>query len=142
MTYSTIDDATAMIARLGSRAYLAKSDIKSAFRLIPVSSTDFDLLGFFFNNAYYYDKMLPFGCKISCAIWDRFASFLHWLTQVHAQNLSILHYLDDFLFCGQDFNSSKKKILDTFLLLCSDLGVPIANEKTVQPTQVLIFFRH
>lgn len=127
-----------MIARLGSGAYLAKSDIKSAFRLIPVSSTDFDLLGFFFNNAYYYDKMLPFGCKISCAIWDRFASFLHWLTQVHAQNLSILHYLDDFLFCGQDFNSSKK-ILDTFLLLCSDLGVPIANEKTVQPTQVLIF---
>lgn len=138
VTYSTIDDAAAMIARLGSGAYLAKSDIKSAFRLIPVSSTDFDLLGFFFNNAYYYDKMLPFGCKISCAIWDRFASFLHWLTQVHAQNLSILHYLDDFLFCGQDFNSSKK-ILDTFLLLCSDLGVPIANEKTVQPTQVLIF---
>lgn len=52
MTYSTIDDAAAMIARLGSGAYLAKSDIKSAFRLIPVSSTDFNLLGFFFNNAY------------------------------------------------------------------------------------------
>lgn len=29
--------------------------------------------------------------------------------------------------------------MDTFLLQCSDLGVPIANEKTVQPTQVLIF---
>lgn len=39
--------AAAMIARLGSGAYLAKSDIKSAFRLVPVSSTDFDLLGFF-----------------------------------------------------------------------------------------------
>lgn len=81
--------------------------------------------------------MLPFGCKISCAIWDRFASFLHWLTQVHAQNLSILHYLDDFLFCGQNFHS-RKKTLDTFLSLCNDLGVSIANEKTVQPTQVLI----
>lgn len=99
VTYSTIDDAAAMIARLGSGAYLAKSDIKSAFRPIPVSSTDFDLLGFFFNNANYNVKMLPIGCKIGCAIWDRFASFLHWLTQVHAQNLSFLHYLAGFLFC-------------------------------------------
>lgn len=139
VTFLTIDDAAAMIARLGSGTYLAKSDIKSAFRLVPVSSTDFDLLGFFFNN--YYDKMLPFGCKISCAIWDRFASFLHWLTHVHAQNWSILHYLDDFLFCGQYFNSSKN-ILDTFLLLCSDLGVPIANEKNSSTNPSAHLFRH
>lgn len=30
------------------------------------------------------------------------------------------------------------KIFYAFLWLCNDLGVSIANEKTVQPTQVLI----
>ncbi|XP_062609590.1 uncharacterized protein LOC134271400, partial [Saccostrea cucullata] len=42
VTYSTIDDAAAIIAKLGRGAFLAKSDIKSAFRLLPVNSTDFD----------------------------------------------------------------------------------------------------
>ncbi|XP_048761600.1 uncharacterized protein LOC125670455 isoform X1 [Ostrea edulis] len=138
VTYSTIDDAADIIAKLGRGAYLAKSDIKSAFRLLPINSTDFDLLGFCFNDAFYYDKMLPFGCKISCAIWDRFACFLHWLTQNRSQNSSILHYLDDFFFCGRE-HSISKNTLDTFLSLCSDLGVPIANDKTVYPTQVLTF---
>lgn len=30
--------------------------------------------------------------------------------------------------------------MDTFLWVCNDLGVLIANEKTVQPTKVLIVF--
>ncbi|XP_061196003.1 uncharacterized protein LOC133204281 [Saccostrea echinata] len=138
VTYSTIDDAAAIIAKLGRGAFLAKSDIKSAFRLLPVNSTDFDLLGYHFNDGFYYDKILPFGCKISFAIWDRFAGFLHWLIQDCSKNASILHYLDDFLFCGKEL-SICKNTLDTFLYLCNDLGVPIANEKTVYPTQVLTF---
>ena len=136
--YSTIDDAAAIIAKLGRGTYLAKTDIKSAFRLLPVNNSDFDLLGFHFNHAFYYDKMLPFGCKISCAIWDRFACFLHWLIVDRSQNSSILHYLDDFLFCGREYSISKDT-LDTFLTLCSDLGVPIASDKTVFPTRILTF---
>ncbi|XP_061191718.1 uncharacterized protein LOC133199935 [Saccostrea echinata] len=47
--YSHIDDAAGMIALMGKGTLLAKSDIKSAFRLIPVAPSDFDLLGFKFS---------------------------------------------------------------------------------------------
>ncbi len=46
-----------MVQKLGQNAELGKSDIKSAFRLIPVSPQDFDQLGFYFNGNYYFDKM-------------------------------------------------------------------------------------
>ena len=50
--YSTIDAAAAIIAKLGRGNYLAKTDIKSAFRLLPVNNSAFDLLGFQFNHAF------------------------------------------------------------------------------------------
>jgi hypothetical protein len=137
--YSTVDDAAAMISNLGRGALLAKSDIKSAFRLLPVSPGDFDLLGFQFQDMFYYDKMVPFGCKISCALWDRFANFLHWLTEKHSANKFILHYLDDFFFCGKNQSNTCQQTLNTFRHICSDLGVPIAEEKTTSPTQILTF---
>jgi hypothetical protein len=44
--YSIIDDAIDMINRIGKGGKLAKTDIKSAFRLLRVSPSDFDQLGF------------------------------------------------------------------------------------------------
>ena len=37
MRYATIDDAIRLIKSLGKGCFLAKTDIKSAFRIIPVS---------------------------------------------------------------------------------------------------------
>lgn len=56
-------------------------DVKSAFRLIPVHPSDFELLGYSIHFLYYVDKCLPIGCSISCKIWETFANFLHWLNQ-------------------------------------------------------------
>ena len=43
--YATIDDAIKKISSLGAGCFLAKTDIKSAFRIIPLHHRDFDLLG-------------------------------------------------------------------------------------------------
>lgn len=69
---------------------------KSAFPLLPVSPVDFDLLGFRFQGSYYFDKMLPFVSK-KCALFDKFASFLHWLTQkyMYSQNNSLKSICSD-----------------------------------------------
>ena len=60
--YSTIDDAIKMIHKLGKNAKLAKCDIKSAFRLLRLSPGDFDLMGFKFENQFFFDKCLPISC--------------------------------------------------------------------------------
>lgn len=137
--YSCIDDAAAIVAVLGQGTLLAKSDIKSAFRLVPVNPTDFELLGFRFQNKYFFDKMLPFGASISCAIWEKFATALHWITQNQSRNPNLLHYLDDFLFAGPPKSKVCIDTLSVFKSVCSDIGVPIAEEKTTAPSTNIIF---
>lgn len=137
--YAKFDDAVSMIQHLGNGALLAKADIKSAFRLLIVSPGDFELLGFRLDNKYYYDKCLPMGCKISCALFEKFASFLEWVVSYRARNENTTHYLDDFLFGGAAESTGCQNLLDTFHQVCSELGVPIASEKTVFPTTSLIY---
>ena len=98
VTYSNIDQAADLIFKLGKGALLSKTDIKSAFRLLPITPSDFELLGIKFENQYFYDKMLPMGSSASCAIWEKFACFLHWSIGEKTKSSDILHYLDDFLF--------------------------------------------
>lgn len=44
--YASIDDTASIISALWPGALVAKSDVKSAFRLIPIAPSDFDLLDF------------------------------------------------------------------------------------------------
>lgn len=71
--YKNIGQAAEMIALAGEGVFLAKTDIKSAFRLLPVSPGDFDRFGLRFQGIFYVDNMLPFGSSISCALFDKFA---------------------------------------------------------------------
>ena len=48
--YATIDDAIRLIKSLGKGCFLAKTDIKSAFRIIFVSPNDFPLLKLFYQS--------------------------------------------------------------------------------------------
>lgn len=53
-----------MIQRLGHGSHLAKSDIKSALRLMPICPGDFELFGLKVDGGFYFDKCLPFGFDI------------------------------------------------------------------------------
>lgn len=137
--YSTIDDAANMIQALGKGTQLSSSDIKSAFRLLPIAPCDFELLGMTFEGKLYYDKMVPFGSSISCSLFNKFSTFLKWATQESSGNENILHYLDDFLFMEPASTPSPGKTLKQFQTTCKELGVPLSEEKTVAPTTNLIF---
>lgn len=66
-------------------------------------------------------------------------SSLHWFVQVTSGNNSILHYLDDFLFGGKAGSDQCSKTLKVFQDSCAQWGVPLAEDKTVNPTEILIF---
>lgn len=141
VNYTKFDDAVFMLQQIGRGGLIAKADIKSAFRLIPVRHADFDLLGICFENQYYIDMCLPFGCRTSCALFEKFSTFLEWYTRENLQLLQayLLHYLDDFLFGGPRGTNTCHIALETFISVCAELGVPVAEDKTVQPTTKLIF---
>lgn len=139
--YSSIDDAVHMIQELGRGALLGKTDIKSAFRLLPVYPGDFDLLGFKMDGKFYFDKCLPMGASISCSLFEKISSALHWIVeQKSVGGLSaLLHYLDDFLFGGKAQSNECGELMQSFHEVCSDLGVPLADEKTEGPSSTICF---
>ena len=111
---------------------LGKSDLKNAFRIIRVAVSDFDQLGFQFNDKYYFDKALPFGCSISCATFERFATFLESAVRRRSPVGRLLHYLDDFLFGGRKHTRDCHAITNHFHNCMSELGVPVASEKKLK----------
>ncbi len=125
--YASFDDAAIMVQAAGPNCELAKSDIKSAFRLLPVHPADFDLLGFKFDGKYYFDTAMPMGCSVSCSIFEKFATFLNWRLRQTTPFGEVMHYLDDFLFVGRPQSGECARLLAGFYDLCSQLGVPIAH---------------
>ena len=63
LNYVTIDDAAKAIIVKGAGALLAKVDIQSAYRMVPVHPDDRWLLGTIWENALYIDTALPFGLR-------------------------------------------------------------------------------
>ena len=61
VSYATLDDAIKEIRELGKGAFIAKSDIESAFRLIPIKKQDYHLLGFQWKDEFFFEKVLPMG---------------------------------------------------------------------------------
>ena len=139
VSYTTFDQAMKTVQQCGPGALLGKKDIKSAFRLLPVHPGDFDLLGIEFQGNYYIDKCLPMGSSISCATFEKFASFLEWEVRRRANIKSIEHYLDDFLFCGPKESGICQKAMLVFEEVCSEFGIPVAVEKTEGPCTCLVF---
>ena len=61
LSYVSIDTVAAIVASLGAGSLLAKIDIESAYRMVPVHPDDCPLLGFEWSGRIYCDAMLPFG---------------------------------------------------------------------------------
>jgi hypothetical protein len=95
--YVTIDDAIAGIKRFGPDCFLAKTDIESAFRLIPVHPDDYELLGMFWDGKYYFDKVLPFGLRSAPFIFNQLSDAFEQILLNNCKIYFACHILDDFL---------------------------------------------
>jgi hypothetical protein len=59
LKYTSVEVVAAMAQRLGEGALLAKLDIRSAYRFVPVSPRDRHLLGIEWRGAQYAGAMVP-----------------------------------------------------------------------------------
>ena len=136
--YSSIQDAITIIQQIGKSTFMAKSDIASAFTLVPIHPYDHHLLGFQWKKQYYYYTTLPQGAASSCFIFERISTALQWILQERLGVENVVHYLDDFLFLGRTKQQCLHSI-NIFQELCSQIGIPINHAKTEGPTTSLSF---
>ena len=63
LSYASVDDAVSVILQKRQGTLLAKLDLESAYRIIPVHPQDRHLLGMQFDGKLYVDVVLPFGLR-------------------------------------------------------------------------------
>ena len=138
LSYITVDDAINKILELGPNTLMAKIDIKSAFRLLPVHPADRHLLAMEWRNKIFIDTCLPFGLRSAPKLFNILADLLSWISMTKGVSFSI-HYLDDFLTMGPAGSSVCQQNLDIFIQTCNELGIPLAEEKLEGPSTSFTF---
>ncbi len=96
MELISIDQVSDCIFNLGRGILMAKVDIKSAYRIVPVHPEDRYLLGVQWNDQVVVDKVLPFGLRSAPLI---FTAIAQWIMEKN-NVCNIFHYLDDFITLG------------------------------------------
>ena len=79
LQYVRVDDAISILKSLGSGAYMAKTDLKSAFRIMPIHWDDWNLLGIYWQSRYYVDLYLPFALRSSPFLFNQISEALEWI---------------------------------------------------------------
>ena len=74
--YAFVADAARRVVECGQGALLAKLDLKSAYRMVPVHPDDSPLLGITWKGSTYIDKASPFGLRSAPIIFSAVADGL------------------------------------------------------------------
>ena len=136
LSYLTIDRLVEQMVKAGRGALMAKFDLKSAYRNVPVHPDDRWLLGMMWNGQLFVDTVLPFGLRSAPIIFTAVADALEFVVK-QRDICWIGHYLDDFVLIGPQGSLKCKHSLECALELCDKLGLPIAVSKTEGPATLL-----
>ena len=138
LSYVSVDDAVRTVWRLGVGTVLAKFDLDSAYRQIPVHPQDRLLLGVMWRGQRYVDGALPFGLRSAPKLFNAVADALLWIMGQHGIK-EAMHYLDDFLVFGSPESQECERAMAISLQLCKQLGVLIAPQKLEGPATAISF---
>jgi hypothetical protein len=139
VTYSTIDQA---VHEIGPGFFLAKCDLKTAYRSIPLHKNVFRLTGlqWTFDDelepTYMYDARLPFGAAKSCKIFSAISDAVTCI--MRNKGHIVLSYIDHFLCIGKD-ESTCQNSLNVLLELIEKLGLAVNHKKTENAAAVMTF---
>ena len=110
---------------------MAKFDLKSAYRQVPVHPDDRKLLGMVWEGQIYVDTTLPFGLRSAPTIFSAEADALAYMIRQKLQDKGKLgHYLDDYVVVTSADLGVARKALSDSLEVCEATGSPVAEEKT------------
>ena len=127
-----------MIGWLGRGCLLAKTNLKSAYHIVPVHPDDRPLLGMNWDESLFLDAALPFGLSSAPKIFSAVADSLLWILAQRGVSKAI-HCLDDFLIAGQPGSAECAQNLAIALETFRILGVPIALEKNEGPATSMAY---
>ncbi|RXN14169.1 poly [Labeo rohita] len=136
--YHDVDQAITLIKDAGRGAWLAKVDITSAFKVMPIHPDFWHLFGIRWKNEFYFAVRLTFGCRSSPKIFDTLSEAICWILSNNYNIPYLIHLLDDFLIVSPPDSVPAAHLL-TIQKLFSELGIPLAQDKTEGPSTSIEF---
>ena len=124
------DDTIAIIKQLGAYSWLCKTDMTDAFKKSPLHPSVWHLHGIKWQEKYYFNTPLVFGCRSSPKIFDKLSRAIAWIAQNQYRLKFTLHLLDDFLSIIQPQGLPQAPSL---LSIFTMLNLPYSLPKTVGP---------
>ena len=117
---------------------MAKTDLRSAYRHVPVHPSNQHLLGIEWSGQLYYDRALPFGLRSAPKLFSAVTDGLAWALNC-AGVTGTVHYLDDFLLWGPADCPRCAIAMHMATEICMRLGLPTAPDKTVGLSTTITF---
>ena len=93
--YPTIDCIADAVVATGRGCLLYKRDLKKAYRQFPVDPHDYHLLGYLWQDEFYFDTVLTMGLRSVAMACQCATTAVSWLCYQRGQ--SVFNYLDDFI---------------------------------------------
>ena len=135
LSYPSIDTLVQFVLQVGKGALLYKRDIRRCYRQIPTDPKDAHLLGYHFDNHFYFDISLPMGLSSAAYCAQRTTNMIKFIaTEI---GLLIANYLDDF-----GGVSPPTEAMDHYLALgrlLRNSGVEENVDKATPPNERMIF---
>ncbi|CAC5398604.1 unnamed protein product [Mytilus coruscus] len=136
--FQTLDDATKLVK---ANCYIAKVDLKSAYRSVQISRASQQVTGFRWTfpdgrEFTLFDRKLPFSSKLAPGIFHRLTQAVR--RRMSREGFTIVAYLDEFFICEQT-KSRCKEAFNELITLPRFLGFAINWSKVVDPCQQIPF---
>ena len=114
--------------------WMAKRDIRQAYRNVPVRPEDWKVAGLKVDGKFFLDTALNFGTRSSPDKFLELSDAVEWVMQ--RWGVHCFHYIDDFIFVG-DSEAEVAEQIARFEAVCKAFGLPIKQEKDVGPAQCI-----
>ncbi|KXS94044.1 hypothetical protein AC578_3647 [Pseudocercospora eumusae] len=140
LSYATFDGIVEGIKAAGPNAFIIKGDVKSAFRIVPVSLSQRWLLAFQWHENRYRENCLPFSLRTAPYLFNLFAEALHWLilkklAEAGLSEVKVHHYLEDYIsIIPHDMLHAVHRVAELWIQVTDELGMPRNDKKDVQGT--------
>ena len=132
--FATVESAFALVQPY---SFMAKIDLKSAYRHVGVASHLFKFLASKFQDVVRMDTRFPFGAKAAPGLFSDITVLISRMLQSRGFP-GVVVYLDDFLLVA-DTEEACQQGFDLLLELVEYLGFEVAPEKVEGPRQDIVF---
>ncbi len=135
LKFPGVDILAANIVQCGTGCLLFKTDLRRAYRQLPVCPLDYPLLGLYWEGEFWTDLRMPFGIRTGAMACQRTSNAVGYM--YHEMGHDMVPYLDDYGVASPAAKADEA--FSDLLGLINILGLEDAPEKRCPPATKMVF---